>query len=207
MAVLIGLSPHTIRSWEQRYGLLTPRRSGSNQRRYSSEDVETLKRVKQIRGRRGVSLKLAIQEATGAVRETEGKASCSVPPPSNAPDRLWRRATDIYVGPVVMIGPRGCILDCNLAFAGLTGRDRAELLGLPFADLVVLGDRLKAAQLYRRPLAKRQSWELTLKVTAGEPRTCSFEGTPAEDEGAGVLICLASLRPAAAAEPAAESHG
>ena len=207
VAVLIGLSPHTIRSWEQRYGFRTPRRSGGNQRRYSMDDVETLRRVKQIRARRGVSLKLAIEEATGAVPQAQMSAIWPGPTSATASDGLWRKAADLYVGPLVMIGPRGYILDCNLAFADLIGRDRAELLGLPFVDLVVVDDRFKAAQLHRRPLARRQGWELTLKVAAGQPRTCSFEGAPAEDEGVRALICLATSRPAVAAEPGIESDG
>jgi MerR family transcriptional regulator, light-induced transcriptional regulator len=37
-----GLSPHVIRSWEKRYGTITPGRTQGNQRAYSSSDVERL---------------------------------------------------------------------------------------------------------------------------------------------------------------------
>lgn len=37
-----GLSAHTIRAWERRYGVLTPQRTQANQRLYSDEDVARL---------------------------------------------------------------------------------------------------------------------------------------------------------------------
>ncbi len=37
-----GLSPHVIRVWERRYGVVAPSRSGSNRRLYSDTDLERL---------------------------------------------------------------------------------------------------------------------------------------------------------------------
>lgn len=37
-----GLTTHTIRAWERRYGLLTPERSDANRRMYGEQDVERL---------------------------------------------------------------------------------------------------------------------------------------------------------------------
>ncbi|HLK59952.1 MAG TPA: MerR family transcriptional regulator [Chthonomonadaceae bacterium] len=37
-----GLSPHIIRTWERRYGALTPDRTATNRRLYSNEDMEKL---------------------------------------------------------------------------------------------------------------------------------------------------------------------
>lgn len=37
-----GLSPHVIRVWERRYEAVTPMRSSTNRRMYSSEDIERL---------------------------------------------------------------------------------------------------------------------------------------------------------------------
>jgi PAS domain-containing protein len=194
VAALIGLSPHTIRTWERRYDLLTPRRSLSNQRRYSLEDVETLKRVKQIRAGRGGSLRLAIQEATGALVRGSRAATSSGRPDSveAAPESVWRTAADLYVGPVVIIGPRGCVLDCNLAFARLVDQERKVLRGTLFVDLVDPGNRLKAAQFCRRPLTKRQGWELNLKVPEGVQSTYSFDGAPARHRAGALLICRAT---------------
>ena len=37
-----GLSPHVIRAWEKRYKAVTPRRTATNRRVYTSEDIERL---------------------------------------------------------------------------------------------------------------------------------------------------------------------
>ncbi len=42
VARLTGLSPHTIRVWERRYGAVVPERTAGNTRRYSSADVRKL---------------------------------------------------------------------------------------------------------------------------------------------------------------------
>jgi len=41
-----GLTTHTIRAWERRYGVLSPQRSESNRRLFSLEDVERLTLLK-----------------------------------------------------------------------------------------------------------------------------------------------------------------
>src|SRR5438067_105835 len=46
VATLIGVSPHTIRAWERRYRVVTPRRTPSRQRRYSADEVEALRRLR-----------------------------------------------------------------------------------------------------------------------------------------------------------------
>ncbi|MBL7943488.1 MAG: MerR family transcriptional regulator [Flavobacteriales bacterium] len=40
-----GVKAHTIRMWEQRYGLLSPRRTDTNIRRYTDDDLRTLLNV------------------------------------------------------------------------------------------------------------------------------------------------------------------
>ena len=40
-----GIKAHTIRAWEQRYGLLSPRRTSTNIRFYTSEDLKRLLNV------------------------------------------------------------------------------------------------------------------------------------------------------------------
>ena len=42
-----GLSVHTIRVWEKRYGAVTPARTSTNRRVYSDEDIERLKLLRQ----------------------------------------------------------------------------------------------------------------------------------------------------------------
>lgn len=44
---MTGLSTHVIRVWEKRYGTVTPNRTGSNRRLYSTEDIERLRLLAQ----------------------------------------------------------------------------------------------------------------------------------------------------------------
>jgi DNA-binding transcriptional MerR regulator len=57
-----GIAAGTIRMWEQRYGFPEPQRLPSGYRRYTPEDVETLRRVQAYR-RRGLSVSAAIERA------------------------------------------------------------------------------------------------------------------------------------------------
>ena len=57
-----GIAAGTIRMWEQRHGFPTPERTASGYRRYTSEDVERLRRVQAYR-RRGLSVPAAIERA------------------------------------------------------------------------------------------------------------------------------------------------
>jgi hypothetical protein len=57
-----GIAAGTIRMWEQRYGFPEPQRLPSGYRRYTPEDVETLRRVQAYR-RRGLSIRAAIDRA------------------------------------------------------------------------------------------------------------------------------------------------
>jgi MerR family transcriptional regulator, light-induced transcriptional regulator len=48
VALRTGLSPHLLRAWERRYGVVTPRRSEGGQRLYSDLDIERLARLKRL---------------------------------------------------------------------------------------------------------------------------------------------------------------
>ncbi len=63
-----GLQAGTIRQWEQRYGFPEPQRTESGYRKYTPEDVETLRRVVAYR-HRGLSVPAAIERAV----ETGGR--------------------------------------------------------------------------------------------------------------------------------------
>jgi DICT domain-containing protein len=60
-----GLAAGTIRMWEQRYGFPAPDRTSSGYRRYTSEDVDTLRRAQAFR-LRGLSVAAAIERAREA---------------------------------------------------------------------------------------------------------------------------------------------
>jgi len=48
VAVRTGLSPHLLRAWERRYGVVTPSRSEGGQRLYSDLDIERLARLRRL---------------------------------------------------------------------------------------------------------------------------------------------------------------
>jgi DICT domain-containing protein len=60
-----GIAAGTIRMWEQRYGFPAPDRTASGYRRYTEDDVETLRQVLALR-HRGLSVPAAISRAQDA---------------------------------------------------------------------------------------------------------------------------------------------
>lgn len=62
VAEATGITPGTIRMWEQRHGFPEPRRTESGYRVYSPGDVETLRRVLALK-HRGLSIATAIERA------------------------------------------------------------------------------------------------------------------------------------------------
>jgi len=65
-----GLAAGTIRMWEQRYGVPSPRRADSGYRVYAQEDVELLRRAVALRGR-GLSVPAALERARTLVSATD----------------------------------------------------------------------------------------------------------------------------------------
>jgi DICT domain-containing protein len=65
-----GLAAGTIRMWEQRYGFPEPERAASGYRRYTPEDVETLRRVVAYR-ERGLSVPAALERARAVSGPTD----------------------------------------------------------------------------------------------------------------------------------------
>jgi DNA-binding transcriptional MerR regulator/methylmalonyl-CoA mutase cobalamin-binding subunit len=51
VALRTGLSPHVLRAWERRYGVVRPARSEGGQRLYSDVDIERLLRLRRLTAR------------------------------------------------------------------------------------------------------------------------------------------------------------
>src|SRR5437764_13593587 len=62
LAEQTGLTVATLRAWESRYGLPTPRRSASGHRRYSPGDADQVREVLRLRTT-GLSLEAAVARA------------------------------------------------------------------------------------------------------------------------------------------------
>lgn len=51
VAIRTGLTPHVLRAWERRYGVVTPTRTEGGQRLYSHLDIERLRRLRRLTDR------------------------------------------------------------------------------------------------------------------------------------------------------------
>src|SRR2546423_13331846 len=172
VAALVGLSPATIRAWERRHGIVAPGRSRFQHRRYSSDDVETLRRIRDII-RDGVTLKAALAATrTGAAPRgdrgippegstaTEARTPLPAPPDSGT----WGMVTDLMRELIVVVDGGGRIVEANVAVARITGTLRGRLRGMPFADLVEPFDRAKAVVACPAPFRQLAAWELNLRT-------------------------------------------
>ena len=77
-----GLSPHVLRAWERRYGVVAPHRSEGGQRLYSDQDVERLRQLRQLTAR-GHSIS---RIATLSLAELERLEAEAPPAPAMRPD-------------------------------------------------------------------------------------------------------------------------
>jgi MerR family transcriptional regulator/heat shock protein HspR len=73
-AELAGVHPQTLRIYERK-GLVTPRRTAGNSRRYSDRDIELLKRIQELTQEHGVNLAGArmIIDLLSQVEELQGR--------------------------------------------------------------------------------------------------------------------------------------
>jgi DNA-binding transcriptional MerR regulator len=69
-AVMLGVSPNTLRSWERRYGFPRPRRSPGGHRQYALTEIESLRAT--LAETHNVSSAIALARQRG-----EGPSSCS----------------------------------------------------------------------------------------------------------------------------------
>jgi DNA-binding transcriptional MerR regulator len=168
LASMVGVSTDIVRAWERRHAALSPVRTASHHRRYTMEDVETLRRVRHNVSARGLSLKLAVAEAHGLpVEDTAAEPqpeNIAVDAPHNTDGAPWRAVVDLLPSAVCVLDHRGDIVDANMAFARVAGVLRPRLRGMRFLDLVEPGDRAKAARLYRPQPQQRRGWELNLRT-------------------------------------------
>lgn len=192
VAAMVGLSTHTIRIWERRYGLLTPRRSSAGHRRYGLDDVQMLQQMKQAADTRGITLKMAALEVLGEVpaqswpakgggSDREGDALTD--------DSPWRAAADLLPQPIVLLHASGRIADANVAFARAGGFIRERLRGTRFSELVDPYDRAKAAAIWRDPSRARRGWELNLRTPMGSG-LYSFDCWPLRSKGHELIVLI-----------------
>jgi PAS domain-containing protein len=187
VAAMIGFSPHTIRAWERRHKILKPHRTPSNQRRYSVEDIDLLREVINGVVVRGLTLKVAVRAAHGAVTvpgvdegpatATRAEAALVLGGPADA-DVPWRAVADFLPELIAVLDEDGCVVDANVALASAAGRLREQLRGVRFVDFADPYDRAKAVIAFRPPLVRRRGWELNLRLPSGGGGLYSFDCLP-----------------------------
>ena len=59
-AEIIGVQSHVLRFWEKKFSSLNPKKSLSGRRYYSSDDIETLSKIKKLLYEDGFTIKGAI---------------------------------------------------------------------------------------------------------------------------------------------------
>ncbi|NVO33126.1 MerR family transcriptional regulator [Hymenobacter lapidiphilus] len=80
LAQITGIKAHTIRTWELRYGLLTPRRTANNLRHYDDDDLHRLLHVASLCGhgwRISRVMQLSETERTQAAAQLQATVSTS----------------------------------------------------------------------------------------------------------------------------------
>lgn len=172
---MIGFSPHTIRAWERRHQILKPHRTPSGQRRYSVDDVELLREVINGVVVRGLTLKVAVRAAQGAVTvpvSENGHDAGARPealPVDGAADGAvpWRAVADFMPQLIAVLDGDGTVVDANVALASALGCLREQLRGVRFVDFADPYDRAKAVTAFRPPFQRRRGWELNVRLPGG----------------------------------------
>lgn len=197
VASMIGFSPHTIRAWERRHQILKPHRTPSGQRRYTVEDVELLREVINGVVMRGLTLKVAVQAAHGAVTVP---AAPDTPPAyargeetavavAGEADVPWRAVADFMPQLMAVLDGEGRVLDANVAMASAAGCLREQLRGVRFVDFADPYDRAKAVAAFRPPFQRRRGWELNVRLP-GRVGLVSFDCLPVRFGDQQLLIVI-----------------
>jgi DNA-binding transcriptional MerR regulator len=155
LAARAGVTPGTLRTWENRFGFPSGERSPSGHRRFTDADVDLVRRVLEVRDG-GLPLQVAIDTVVRD-RDVEGErsvfAAAAAAAPGVRPLRLGRRA---------LIAASHAVEDECLARG-----DRAVVLG--------------AFQLGHRYASSRPRWEELGRTAAWAAVVADFdEETPAD---------------------------
>ena len=163
---MVGVAAHTIRAWERRYDVVSPQRTSGNQRRYTSEDVQSLIHVKHAVTARGLSLRLAALEQNGGslLDPTPAAAEAQAPEPGAYQPDAWRSAADVLPHLILILDLRGRVIDANIAVARAVDTVRSRLRGVCLADLVDPPDQAQAPVGWSPPAEERRGWELNLRM-------------------------------------------
>jgi PAS domain-containing protein len=190
VAAMLGISPHTIRAWERRHVVVSPKRTASGQRRYTGDDVELLRQVKHERHVHGLSMRVATLTAQGVVvPDSAGDDGPGMGALITVGADPLRIVADLVPEIIVVLEPSGRIAYANTAFVRFSGTLLGQLKGMQFADFADPFDRAKAVQTYAHPLRQRRGWELNLRTRHGRA-FFSFDCWPVRTPTGSVLVLV-----------------
>ena len=167
---MLSVSPHTIRAWERRYQVLTPRRNAARQRRYSAEDIATLLQVKSSVTRYGVSLKVAVKAVQGElavpavdaqVDAKAGSSAAAVRQPAG--ELFWRSVVDLIPQAIVVLDRAGRVIEANAAAARVLAFPLERMVGRRLVDFVEPASRKRAAEILQAAFGHSQAFEVRLR--------------------------------------------
>lgn len=175
VAAMVGVSTHTVRAWERRHQLLAPDRSGGGQRRYTTEDLELLLRVRRAVAGRGLSLKLAVREAQGEL-SLPAPASPARPQTGNGhgagrrgeEEPVWQAIADRMPQAILVLDGEERVAGVNAAAAEALGVPPTSLLGAHLSELAL--DLLEGAPrtLLEQQVRERAAFRATIAVRGTE---------------------------------------
>lgn len=141
---LTGLTAGTIRTWERRYGAVTPERSAGNTRRFSGKQVERLNLLRQAIDA-GHSIGAIAQFDDDRLRElvqdeapTEEAASPSPAAPSPPPDASLLEWRDRYLDAINQFDVRGAQTQLTRAAMLLDPEPFVDQVAIPILHEVSL---------------------------------------------------------------------
>jgi len=184
VAAMLSVSPHTIRAWERRYQVLTPRRSASRQRRYSPEDIAILLQVKRSVTRYGVSLKVAVKAVQGelTVPALDGpiereSSSSEVALGQAGGELVWRSVVDLIPQAIFVLDRTGRVVEANAAAAQVLAFPLERMVGRRLVDFVEPGARKRVRDLLQAAFGQPQGFEACLRQPRQDHR-CWFVCRP-----------------------------
>jgi len=184
VAAILSVSPHTIRAWERRYQVLTPRRSAARQRRYSAEDIATLLQVKRSVIRYGVSLKVAVKAVQGELGVPAVDAQIDTKSDSSGGalgqaggEHLWRSVVDLIPQAIVVLDRTGRIVEANAAAARVLAFPLERMANRRLADFVEPAARKHVHEVLRAAFGQYQEFEACLRQPRHDHR-CWFVSRP-----------------------------
>lgn len=181
---MLSVSPHTIRAWERRYQVLTPRRNAARQRRYSAEDIATLLQVKRSVARYGVSLKVAVKAVQGELAVPAMDALVDPRPASSGAavrqpggELFWRSVVDLIPQAIVVLDRSGRVMEANAAAARVLAFPLERMVGRRLVDFLEPAVRKRAGECLQAAFSQSQAFEVRLRQPR-EAHRCWFVCRP-----------------------------